>query len=75
MSLLQIAEEAVTEHQLAEGLLAADLSPTATELLAVLKAAHSHPFDNYYERWSLRHATEVLETLSYLRKIRGGACE
>ncbi len=70
MKLSEMVADCATELQLAEALYASELNPTASELLAELKAAHAHPFGNYAERWAIRHAREVLETTEYLRKWR-----
>jgi hypothetical protein len=71
MTLTELVTEASTEHQLAEALYDSDLNPSPAELLAALKATHAHPYGNYAERWAIRHAKEILETVDYLRKWRG----
>ncbi|MDA7583739.1 hypothetical protein N8739_00665 [Luminiphilus sp.] len=70
MTLLEMVAESATEHQLAEALYDSELKPTATELLAALKQTYDHPYGSYSERWELRHAREVLETVAYLKAVR-----
>ena len=70
MTLTETVADCATEHQLAEALYTSDLNLSPAELLAALKATHAHPYGNYTERWSLRHAKEILETVAYLEKWR-----
>ena len=70
MKLTELVEQSATELQLAEALYQSDLNPAPSELLAVLKKTYPHPYENYAERWAIRHANEVLETVEYLREWR-----
>ncbi len=71
MTLQEMVAESATGLQLAEALYASELKPSPSELLSALKATHAHPFASYLETWSMRHAQEVLETVDYLREVRG----
>ena len=63
----QIVSSSVTPAQVAWGLIEAELTVGPMDLLVALKRTYEHPFDSYTERWSLRHAQELLHLAETLK--------